>query len=64
LRSADPGLSADELADKLIHEVAEVTAADDDIALIVMRLLPQPAGSEAGGPAPREANLSSTPPQR
>jgi serine phosphatase RsbU (regulator of sigma subunit) len=64
LRSADPGLSADELADKLIHEVAEVTAADDDIALIVMRLLPLPAGSEAAGPAPREANLSSTPPQR
>jgi serine phosphatase RsbU (regulator of sigma subunit) len=39
LRAADPALSADALADKLIREVAEVTAADDDIALLVMRLL-------------------------
>jgi serine phosphatase RsbU (regulator of sigma subunit) len=37
-RAADPGMSADALADKLIREVAEVTAADDDIALLVMRL--------------------------
>ena len=37
-RSADPGLSADELANMLIREVAVVTAADDDIALLVLRL--------------------------
>ena len=40
--SADPELAAGELADKLIHEVAEVTAADDDVALIVMRFLGSP----------------------
>jgi serine phosphatase RsbU (regulator of sigma subunit) len=45
-RSADPALSADALADKLIREVAEVTAADDDIALLVMRVLDLPAGPE------------------
>ena len=40
--SADPELAAGELADKLIHEVAEVTAADDDVALVVMRFLGSP----------------------
>jgi serine phosphatase RsbU (regulator of sigma subunit) len=40
--SADPGLAAGELVDKLIHEVAEVTAADDDVALVVMRFLGRP----------------------
>ncbi len=49
-RSADPGLSADALADKLIREVAEVTAADDDIALLVMRVLDLPAGPEIERP--------------
>jgi serine phosphatase RsbU (regulator of sigma subunit)/acyl-CoA hydrolase len=39
LGSADPELAAGALADKLIHEVAEVTGADDDVALIVMRFL-------------------------
>ena len=40
--SADAELAAGELADKLIHEVAEVTAADDDVALVVMRFLGSP----------------------
>jgi serine phosphatase RsbU (regulator of sigma subunit) len=44
--SADPGLTADELADKLIREVAEATGADDDVALLVLRLLADPAGAE------------------
>jgi serine phosphatase RsbU (regulator of sigma subunit) len=46
LRAADPGLSADALADMLIRDVAEVTAADDDIALLVMRVLDLPASPE------------------
>jgi serine phosphatase RsbU (regulator of sigma subunit) len=40
--SADAELAAGELADKLIHEVAEVTAADDDVALVVIRFLGSP----------------------
>ena len=50
-RAADPGMSAEALADTLIREVAEVTAADDDIALLVMRLLDLPmiVESERGG---------------
>jgi serine phosphatase RsbU (regulator of sigma subunit) len=51
LGSADSSLSADELADKLIREVAEVTGADDDVALLVLRLLPQFAGEPASSPA-------------
>lgn len=38
LATMGPGLSADTVADRLIHEVAEVTAADDDVALLVMRI--------------------------
>ena len=52
-----PALSADELADTLIRDVAEVTAADDDIALLVMRLLARK--HRGGGPASHEAKLSS-----
>jgi serine phosphatase RsbU (regulator of sigma subunit) len=63
LRSADPGLSADELADKLVREVAEVTAADDDIALLVMRLLPLLASAETVGAAAGGADLGSSPAQ-
>ena len=36
-RAADPGATAAELADTVIRDVAEVTAADDDIAVLVMR---------------------------
>jgi serine phosphatase RsbU (regulator of sigma subunit) len=61
LRSADPGLSADELADKLVREVAEVTAADDDIALLVMRLLPLLTSAETVGAAAGGADLGSSP---
>ena len=50
--SADPGLAAGELVDKLIHEVAEVTAADDDVALVVMPL-PGEAGRAALKGPPR-----------
>jgi serine phosphatase RsbU (regulator of sigma subunit) len=39
-------MSASDLADAMIHQVAEVTAADDDIALLVIRLLDVPAGME------------------
>ena len=49
-RAADPGMSADALADELIREVAEVTAADDDIALLVMRLLDLAANAETERP--------------
>jgi serine phosphatase RsbU (regulator of sigma subunit) len=49
--SADPSLAAGELADKLIHEVAEVTAADDDVALFVMRFLGSPVAPEKERPA-------------
>ncbi|HET6172755.1 MAG TPA: SpoIIE family protein phosphatase [Gaiellales bacterium] len=45
--SLDPAVPADVLADTLIHEVAEVTAADDDIALLVMRFLDLQATSGA-----------------
>ena len=62
-RSADPALSADELADTLIREVAEVTAADDDIALLVLRLLALPATARAARPRCRDADVGvSTPP--
>ena len=54
LGSADPSLSADELADKLIREVAEVTGADDDVALLVLRLLPQFADSSSSERAESE----------
>ncbi|MDX6571428.1 MAG: hypothetical protein QOC86_584, partial [Gaiellales bacterium] len=54
LGSADPSLSADELADKLIREVAEVTGADDDVALLVLRLLPQFADAPSGERAESE----------
>ena len=43
LSAMDAGTSASELADRLVHDVAEVTAADDDIALLVMRLRDVPA---------------------
>jgi serine phosphatase RsbU (regulator of sigma subunit) len=43
LRSAGPDMSAGELADRLIRDVAEVIAADDDIALLVMRFHGAPA---------------------
>ena len=49
-RSADVSLSASVLADKLVHEVAEVTAADDDIALLVLRLLDVPLISATEDP--------------
>jgi serine phosphatase RsbU (regulator of sigma subunit) len=64
LRTADPALSADELADKLIREVAEVTGADDDIALLVLRLLPQPAGAEAERPPADDAEFGLSSPGR
>ena len=43
MRAADPGLTASALADGLIRDVAEVTDADDDIALLVMRFAAAPA---------------------
>jgi hypothetical protein len=46
LRAADPDLSASALADVLIRDVAEVTGADDDIALLVMRFTGVPASAE------------------
>jgi serine phosphatase RsbU (regulator of sigma subunit) len=46
LRAADPGLPASALADALIRDVAEVTDADDDIALLVMRLAAAPASAD------------------
>ena len=51
LRAAGSELPADELADRLLHEVAEVTAADDDIALLVMRFGGTPAVVEMDLPA-------------
>lgn len=54
LGSADPSLSADELADKLVREVAEVTGADDDVALLVLRMLPQFADAPPGERAESE----------
>ena len=63
-RSADPALSADELADTLIREVAEVTAADDDIALLVLRLLALPATAGLLVPAAdADVGVSTPPPQ-
>jgi serine phosphatase RsbU (regulator of sigma subunit) len=59
--SADPGLTADELADKLIREVAEVTAADDDIALLVLRLLAEPADAEPDTCASGDAEVGLSP---
>ena len=47
LASAMPGETAGDLADRLIREVAEVTAADDDIALLVLRFAGTPARSAA-----------------
>ena len=64
LRSADPDLSADELADKLIREVAEVTGADDDIALLVLRLLAEPAGAGPQGHAADDADIGLSPTRR
>ncbi|MDP9255603.1 MAG: SpoIIE family protein phosphatase [Actinomycetota bacterium] len=63
-RSADRGLSADELADTLIREVAVVTAADDDIALLVLRLPALPAPAEPELAASGDADISLSPPQR
>jgi serine phosphatase RsbU (regulator of sigma subunit) len=37
LAATPPGETAADLADRLIREVAEVTAADDDVALLVLR---------------------------
>ncbi|MDX6598946.1 MAG: hypothetical protein QOE87_2833 [Gaiellales bacterium] len=54
LRAADPDSSASALADVLIRDVAEVTGADDDIALLVMRF--------AGVPASVEIELASADP--
>ena len=51
LRDAAPSCAADALADRLLHEVAEVTAADDDIALLVMRFGDVPAVVEMDLPA-------------
>ena len=61
--SADPELAAGVLADKLIHEVAEVTAADDDVALVVMRFLGSPiaAGQERRGELGELAALGERP---
>ncbi len=42
LRAAHPGLTASALADGLIRDVAAVTDADDDIALLVMRFAAAP----------------------
>jgi serine phosphatase RsbU (regulator of sigma subunit) len=44
--AASRELSAGELADAMIREVAEVTAADDDIALLVIRILDVASGME------------------
>ena len=46
LRDAGSDASAAELADSLIRDVAEVTAADDDIALLVLRFGDVPASLE------------------
>ncbi|HEY3613516.1 MAG TPA: SpoIIE family protein phosphatase [Gaiellales bacterium] len=42
-RAAGPDVPAGELADRLLRDVAEVTAADDDIALLVLRFGDVPA---------------------
>jgi serine phosphatase RsbU (regulator of sigma subunit) len=59
LRSAKPDATADALADTLIHDVAEVIAADDDIALLVMRFGGVPASVDIELP-PRESALDET----
>jgi hypothetical protein len=46
---------ADELADRLLREVAEVTAADDDIALLVVRFGDVPAAVAMDLPPDRVA---------
>jgi serine phosphatase RsbU (regulator of sigma subunit) len=51
LSAAGAELSAAELADRLIRDVAEVTAADDDIALLVLRFDDVPASLEMDLPA-------------
>jgi serine phosphatase RsbU (regulator of sigma subunit) len=47
LAATTPGEAAGDLADRLIREVAVVTAADDDIALLVLRFAGAPARSAA-----------------
>ena len=44
--AVDRDLAAAELAESVIRDVAEVTAADDDIAVLVMRFLHTEAGVE------------------
>jgi serine phosphatase RsbU (regulator of sigma subunit) len=51
MRDAAPELSAAELADRLLRDVAAVTAADDDIALLVLRFAGVPAVVEMDLPA-------------
>ena len=51
LGAAGAELSAADLADRLIRDVAEVTAADDDIALLVVRFGDVPASVEMDLPA-------------
>jgi serine phosphatase RsbU (regulator of sigma subunit) len=63
-RSADPGLSADELANMLIREVAVVTAADDDIALLVLRLPALSATAQPERASSGDVDVSPSPPQR
>ena len=62
LRSAKPDATANALADTLIHDVAEVIAADDDIALLVMRFSGIPASVDIELP-PDESALAETQPQ-
>ena len=52
------------LADKLIREVAEVTAADDDVALVVMRFLGSPVGPSRTAPATWRRSASGPRPDR
>ena len=63
-RSADPGLSADELANMLIRDVAVVTAADDDIALLVLRLPALSATAQPERASSGDVDVSPSPPQR
>jgi serine phosphatase RsbU (regulator of sigma subunit) len=49
LAASHAGETASALADRLIHEVAEVTAADDDIALLVLRFAGLPASAGVDG---------------
>ncbi len=50
LGTSPAGETAAALADRLIREVAEVTAADDDVALLVLRFAGLPAPPGAAGP--------------